>query len=266
MRGSVISHADFMTIGILIVVLTVSLIMNPRCHNQAREWLFLASLVVLPGEGVAAFIVMALSNLGPSKIDLYIFRIDSFFGYPEFYIGQFLHSHPWAGILLSSAYSLLGSAMLATFATYLWKRSKREALTVAITFLLNLFAAIPIYLLFPVCGPRYAFPDFPSMPSQYLIPHMMVLPYPPNGIPSVHTSTALIVLYLMRYWHTGRIFGTIFLLLTIFSTLGLGHHYFFDLICAIPYSIGIIYCAESLTSLQPVVNSVAQASTCGSNQ
>lgn len=67
-----ISHADFITIGILIITLSISLILNPKHNNQAREWLFLASLAILPGEGVAASIVAALSYLRPGKIDIYM--------------------------------------------------------------------------------------------------------------------------------------------------------------------------------------------------
>jgi membrane-associated phospholipid phosphatase len=60
----------------------------------------------------------------------------------------------------------------------------------------------------------------------------------PNGIPSVHASTALLVLWFLRRWWWGRISGVVFLILTIFATLGSGEHYLFDLFCALRYAIG----------------------------
>jgi hypothetical protein len=242
-----IGHADFVVVGILVIVLSIAMLRNAVRDNNANEWLFLAAVAVLPGEGIAASIVTSLSHLRPGKIDLYICWIDGLVGYPEFHIGKFVNAHLWASILSSISYSLLGSAMLATFAIYLRRRSECETLTVAIAFILNLFAAIPIYLLFPVCGPIYAFPDFPALPPQHLVPHLLVLSFPPNGLPSVHTSTALLVFYFLRHWHVGRTIGAIFLALTVFSTLGGGEHYLFDLICAIPYSIGIVWCADCIS-------------------
>jgi len=106
------------------------------------------------------------------------------------------------------------------------------------TFALNMILAVPIYFLLPVCGPRYVFKAFPS-DADSQIPHPVFLSYPPNGIPSVHFSTALLIFWFLRRWKMGRIFGAVFLLLTFLATLGLGEHYLFDLIVAVPYTFGI---------------------------
>jgi hypothetical protein len=241
-----IGHADFVVIGALFLTLAISLLQKNPPHRRAKEWLLLAALAVLPGEGIAATIVTSLSKLRPGKIDLYVCWIDSFFGYPGFRVGQFVYAHFWARILSSISYGLLGSAMLATVAVYLWQRPDREALAVATAFIINLFGAIPIYLLFPVCGPIYAFPNFPALPSAHFALQPIALAFPPNGVPSVHTSTALLVLWFLRRWPSGRIFGSIFLALTVFSTLGAGEHYLVDLICAFPYALCVAWCTPRL--------------------
>jgi hypothetical protein len=50
-------------------------------------------------------------------------------------------------------------------------------------------------------------------------------------------------LWLLRHWKAGRIFGAVFLALTILATLGLGEHYIFDLFCAVPYAAIVLWIA-----------------------
>jgi hypothetical protein len=42
-------------------------------------------------------------------------------------------------------------------------------------------------------------------------------------------------------WTWGRVFGIAFLALTALATMGSGQHYFFDLLCAVPYASAIAY-------------------------
>jgi hypothetical protein len=149
-------------------------------------------------------------------------------------------------ILTSVSYGLLSVAIFATFAVYLVLRPEREALRVAQAFLLNLFVAVPIYLLFPVCGPAFAFPAFPTLPPSHLVPQMLSISAAPNGVPSVHMSSALLILWFLMPWPWGRAIGGIYLGLMILSTLGSGQHYLFDLLCAVPYAALIIWIVRVL--------------------
>ena len=113
----------------------------------------------------------------------------------------------------------------------------------------NFVAIVPLYLLFPVCGPGYAFPALPGP----LLAHPFLLHAAPNGVPSGHTSSALLILALLWPWKWARLFGFLFLGLTVFATLGSGQHYFFDLLCAVPYAAGVLYLTRStLTQKAPV--------------
>jgi membrane-associated phospholipid phosphatase len=128
------------------------------------------------------------------------------------------------------------------FAIHLYRSELNETLRVARTLVFNLVAALPIYVLVPACGPRNTFPKyFPDVVPHGIYPHSAALVGPPNAFPSVHTSSALLIFWFLRKWPAGRIFGLVFLLLTIVATLGSGEHWFVDLIAAVPYTI-LVYC------------------------
>jgi len=207
-------------------------------------WLFCASVLVIPCFILSNIVVQTASVIRPLKIDLYVYQIDKLFGEPSFVIGRLVAHNVSLWILLDFAYNVLPWAIIATFATYLFLRSYAESLAVLRTFLLNLVAAVPLYLLFPVCGPIFAFPHYPFQEPEHLVPRMLALTAEPNGVPSVHTSSALFILWYLWPWRLGRCIGIVFLVLTILATLGLGEHYFFDLLCAVPYAIGVYWVAR----------------------
>lgn len=180
------------------------------------------------------------------KLDYYIFWIDGLLSFePSFVIGRLLQHIAWLKWTAFAAYDLMPATMVVVFAVYLIKRPLVEASRVVATFGLNLFGGLPFYLLFPVCGPKYAFPSFPFHAPAHLIPHAIILlGPPPNGIPSVHTSTALLTFWFLRRWPAGRIAGAGFVALTVLATLGTGEHYLFDLVCAVPYAIAVVRIAN----------------------
>lgn len=124
------------------------------------------------------------------------------------------------------------------FGGYLLDRP--DAMSLVPAFVLNLLLSLPSYLLFRVCGPSYAFPSFPALPSGPVVPHPVFLTAPPNGIRSIHFSMALLFWYGRKLpfgcWITG-----IYLLLTAIATTASGEHYVFALVVAVPYAILICY-------------------------
>lgn len=238
--------------GVAVVALAIPLLAwrwfaVPR-DRMRTEWLLVAAGLMEPADALAQFTANWLSWLRPLKYDLFVYRMDGLFGEPSFQIGQVVASHRWLILLVSVSYGCMPVAMLGTFAVYLWMRSAAETLVVARTLALNLFASVGFYLLFPVCGPAFAFPKFPLLPPPHLSPHLMAIAAAPNGVPSVHTSTALLTLYFLRRWRWGRVGGGIFLILTAIATLGSGQHYLFDLLCAVPYAAGIVWLGRSRKS------------------
>ena len=214
--------------------------------RKRTEWLILAAMFFKAISMFSLSIARDLSLLRPLKFDLYVFHIDSFFGNPSFRLGHVVAAHSWLWILLNFSYDTTEMAVFGVFAAYLYLCSEAETIRLVKTFLFNIVAAVPIYLLFPVCGPRFAFPSFPALPPTPIIPHMQGIAAAPNGIPSVHTSTALLILWFLWRWPWGRVAGLICLLLTVLATLGGGQHYLFDLICSIPYTGAILWAVHKL--------------------
>lgn len=201
---------------------------------------FLAPLLI----GAALY---AASQARPMKLDFYVYAWEHalFGGDPSFALGRLFGAFPLLNLTAALAYNGLMLVVLLVFGLYLWKRSESEAFFAAKVFFANATLSIPLFLLFPVCGPRHVFPEFPSDPGS--IPVRLVASFdPPNGVPSVHLSTALLIAFFLWRWPAGRVFGTVFVALTALATLGSGEHYVFDLIAAIPYAFGVFRVASAV--------------------
>ena len=228
--------------GIAVVAVTVPLLVlrwffvpSARKHT---EWMLVAATLAEPAGALAEGIANWISRLDPLKYDLYIYQFDHSIGDPGFHIAQFVDTYRWAHILVSVSYGLLPAAMFGVFCVNLL-HSEAEALRVARALLYNVMIAPLLYLLFPVCGPRFAFPSFPNLPVD-VFAHPIAIAAAPNGVPSVHTSSALLILWFLRRSTYGKATGSVFLTLTVLATLGSGQHYVFDLLAALPYSLAIV--------------------------
>jgi hypothetical protein len=214
--------------------------------RKRSEYLLVMTLFSVVTGGVAQGIANSLTYLRPLKYDLYIYRIDRIFGEPSFILGKIVAAQVWLQYLLVFSYGIIAMIMFGVFAVYLYFRSESEAWQVALTFGINFMAILPLYFLCPVCGPRYAFPNFPETPINVVV-RSIPIHAAPNGVPSGHTSAALLILWFLWHWTWGRVIGSIFLILTVFATLGSGQHYLFDLLCAVPYAAGVHWIAQRIT-------------------
>jgi PAP2 superfamily len=204
--------------------------------RKRTEWMLVIASVAIPVNALAEWAASSLSRLRPLKYDQFIYVFDAFLGQPSFALGRIVEHHMPLKILVSVSYGVLSVMIPLTFAAYLWLCSEEETLVMAKTFVLDFFLAIPIYLIIPVCGPAFAFSGFPFNQPAGLTPHLIAINAAPNGIPSVHMASALLILWFLRRWPWGLFAGTTFLALTVLSTLGSGQHYVFDLVCAVPYA------------------------------
>ena len=200
--------------------------------------MLVAAALVVPVSATAEWITASLSRVRPLKYDQFVYCIDAYLDQPSFMLGRMVAESNGLNILVSVSYGLLPVMMLLVFATYLWNREEDLGLVVTV-FVLNLFLAVPLYLIFPVCGPAFAFSGFPNH-EPTIVPHLMPIPAPPNGVPSVHMSSALFILWFLLKWRIGMVVGAAFLFLTALATMGSGQHYFFDLLCALPYAL-VVY-------------------------
>jgi len=218
-------------------------------HGTSRRLNLLMAAVTLtiPGQILAALGAVGADRLRPYKLDLYIYGIDRLLGgHASFGLGRLVVGHESTIVFLALTYQVLPLAMVAIFAGYLWHRPEQEAWIMASVFLLSLAFSVPFYLLCPVCGPAYAFPGFPALPAGPIVPHPILLDAPANGVPSIHFSTALLVLWYGRKLPLGRSLGAAYVALTAVSTLASGEHYLFDLLAAVPYAALLVALGERI--------------------
>ncbi len=234
------------------LVPAVALILMACCvyalsYGSSRRLNLLMAAVTLtiPGQILAALGAVSADRLRPYKLDLYIYEIDKLLGVQaSFALGRMVLGHSSTIVLLALTYQLLPLAMVAIFAGYLRHRPEQEAWSVVSVFLLNLALSVPFYLLCPVCGPAYAFPGFSALPAGPVVPHPILLDAPANGVPSIHFSTAVLILWYGRKLPFGRSIGVVYAVLTAVSTLASGEHYLFDLLVAVPYAALVVGVGE----------------------
>jgi hypothetical protein len=237
-----IAFLNLWAIGIVLFISAIELIRRPR--NRGMEGLFvtafLSFLVLFSIDNWALSLVSRVTSV---RYDQFVFCFDRFFGSPSFFIGRLFITYPLYKQISLFAYMLAPSVCLAIGTVYFFLCPFEDAVSCVRAVLFACLLAYPVFAVFPVAGPLYAFPSFPSDPPLAFIPQVVHLYAVPNGVPSVHMTLALIVFWFARRWKLGVVLGLIFVLLTISATLGLGEHYLFDLLVAVPYTVLVNYLA-----------------------
>jgi hypothetical protein len=254
-----IAYPSVPCVFVLVIAMAVRWFAVPS-DQRRTEWMLVVASLALPVNAVAEWCANQLDRIRPLKYDLYVYRIDALLGQPSFAIGKVVEHHSSLKILVSFSYGLLAIMIPLTFAAYLWLASEAETLVLVRAFLLDFFLAVPVYLFIPVCGPAFAFPDFPFNGQQNIPLHPIRIAAAPNGIPSVHMASALLIFWFLRRWRWGLVTGAGFAALTAFATLGSGQHYLVDLICAVPYS-AVIYRISRQKALTPAVSRIFHAAS-----
>jgi hypothetical protein len=245
-----IAYPSVPCVFVLVIAMAVRWFAVPS-DQKRTEWMLVIAALALPIKALAEWCATRLDRIRPLKYDLYVYRIDALFGQPSFATGSVVEHHASLKILVSVSYGLLAIMIPLTFAAYLWLASEIETVVLAYAFLLDFFLAVPIYLVIPVCGPAFAFPNFPFNGQQNISPHPIPIAAAPNGIPSVHMASALLIFWFLRRWRWGTVVGAGFAGLTAFATLGSGQHYFVDLICAVPYSVVVYRISREIAKTSP---------------
>lgn len=248
-------------LGVMLVLGCMARWLAVPLDRKRTEYVLITAIFTILISATAQSIANHLSRLRPLKYDLYIYAFDSFFGQPSFALGRFTLHHLWLEWILQFAYGAMPTAATLVLVPYIYLRES-ELRPAVKALIINLLAAPFFYLLFPVCGPQFAFPHFPAAAGK-VVPHLILLTAAPNGVPSVHTSTAILLLLLCRRWRIGTILGSLYLALIVLSTLASGQHYLFDLFAAIPYAYavarlsGLIGKSSRLVDTRQVENDIA---------
>jgi hypothetical protein len=214
---------------------------HDRLRSAVLPLLIVVALAALNGPLLAR-----LASLFPKTFDSALYAFDGTLGMQfSFAAGKVLRRWPWIldGALI--VYCVLPVVLMLVFAQQL-RRCGPDARRVLIAFCCAGPIGIIFYCLLPACGPAYflgaKFPFNPPSMQQIgnVIAHGPPLNAYRNAFPSLHFAWAL-----LAWWYSDglvlfmRAALLIFLALTGVSALGLGEHYFVDLVATLPFALMI---------------------------
>jgi hypothetical protein len=220
--------------------LAVDLNVRPAHYERNIKLLILIGITTVFGM-VTSFAVPLLNRIRPIKYDLYVYRIDGVFGFePSFVLARAVRKSPFVAAFIVLCYRGLISAITAALAFHSISGSRREFRAAVRAFVLVIYVGAIFYVAIPVAGPRYVFKTFPMDAAAVSVSPVLVHAAP-NGMPSVHMSCALLILFFCWKDRVARRLAAIFAGLTAIAALATGEHYLVDLVAALPYTVLILW-------------------------
>jgi hypothetical protein len=202
-------------------------------------------LFVLLGYESSALLEVA-GRLHPATFDLFLYNFDASLGVqPSFGAGQLVLRFYWLTRIALIFYFALPIPLMMIYAKQLVRR-RSVAMAAFLGFCVVGPAGVIFYNLLPACGPIYLLGSkFPFEPlSSQQVKEMLIHPVLVSGVrnafPSLHVAWALLASwYAMGLSNWTKVFVLLFLAVTVVATLGLGEHYFIDLVAALPFALMI---------------------------
>ena len=237
LRGGAVTVGN----GPLIVLTGLALLVGARWQGirraDALRAISIGALIILATKMGDAWLHLT-AIIRPTVWDQYAALADRALAQPSWLVGQVVDAAgPGLQFMLHWVYIELPVAAMAV-AAYQLRNVVTEGWPqhfLIRTFLVLGLVGPVIYVLFPVVGPAFAFPDhWPSLSiPAHLVPQPMPFDTetPRNCMPSMHTAWALAVFLHSRNgprWL--QVGGTLWLACTIAATLGFGYHYGIDLV------------------------------------
>ena len=209
---------------------------------------FLPTVLFVGSEYLASTLLDITERLHPKVFDLYLYYFDcSLRVQISFALGKLFVMWPWLRIAGLAFYLALPLPLALVFAARL-RRSVRSAIPVMLAFLITGPLGILFYNMLPACGPIHIFgPAFPLQPPSisevmHLQLETILIPHDArNAIPSLHMTWVLLVWWSSRKlapWVRAIAFA--FLAFTFVATMGIGEHYFVDVIVAYPFAVMVV--------------------------
>jgi hypothetical protein len=216
-------------------------------RNRERTLLLYALLPAvasLGSEYLSPLLMRATETLHPKTLDLYLYSFDCSLRIQfSFLVGQMFARHEWLSFAGTVFYIALPLPLALVYAANLRLKGP-DAFPVMLAFLATGPIGILYYNLVPATGPIHIFgQNFPWHPlstpqAMNLILETLAVKGPRNAIPSLHMTWVLLV-----WWNSKglarwiRAVALAFVIFTVLATLGIGEHYFVDLIVAFPFAL-----------------------------
>jgi hypothetical protein len=240
-----VAWLSFLGLGSFLV-LALRLTWEPRTNSKLLALALIPSLLFMSSDWAAYYLLAYTEKLHPRVFDLNLYSFDATLRVQlPFLIGQWFQKLPWFRSISFFFYIGL-PIVIAIVYTGLLLRNTRRSLSAMTAFLITGPMGILFYNLLPAMGPIYIFEEtFPGQPLSFAQIHKLLVeplafPGPRNAIPSLHMAWVILAWWFSRGlspWR--RVLAALFLLFTFFSTMGLGEHYFVDLVAAVPFSLFI---------------------------
>jgi len=216
-------------------------------RNRNRTFLlyaFLPAVLFVASDYMASTLLDYTAALHPKTFDLYLYSVDCSLRVQfSFLLGQVFSRYLWFRFAALLFYIALPLPLALVYAAHLRLRNK-SALPVMLAFLVTGPMGVLFYNLVPATGPVHlfgqSFPWHPMSTAQAM--HLLLETVPvkgaQNAIPSLHMAWVL-----LAWWNSKglsrwiRAIALAFLIFTVFATLGIGEHYFVDLVVAFPFAL-----------------------------
>ncbi|MFL6299834.1 MAG: phosphatase PAP2 family protein [Terriglobales bacterium] len=224
----------------------------------------LASALFCGSDFFAGPLLNLTTALHPRTLDLYLLYFDGSLGFqPSFLAGELFFRAPWLHSFCMFIYVTLPFSMAVAYGNQLL-RNKSFGFPMMASFVITGPIGVLFYNLFPASGPRHVFlSQFPLHPpiakdfAQILLAPVPVEAYAPrNAIPSLHMAWVI----LAWWWSRGLSWGPrtivlVYVIFTAIATIGVGEHYFIDLLVALPFAV-MLQAAVTFSARKGVWNKV----------
>jgi len=216
-------------------------------RNQDRAlflYAFLPAVLFVASDYMASTLLDYTEILHPKTFDLYLYSVDSSLRVQfSFLLGQMFARFQWFRFTGLLFYIALPLPLALVYAAHLRLKDKK-AFPVMLAFLVTGPIGVLFYNMVPACGPVHVFgQNFPWHPlSTSQATHMVLETIPlkgaRNAIPSLHMAWVL-----LAWWNSKalsrwiRVIALAFVIFTVLATLGIGEHYFVDLVVAFPFAL-----------------------------
>ena len=216
-------------------------------RNRDRTLLlyaFLPAVGFVASEYFAPILMNYTEALHPKTLDLYLYSFDCSLRIQfSFLAGQVFARHEWLNFTGILFYIALPLPLALVYAANL-RRKGKDAFPVMLAFLVTGPLGVLFYNMVAATGPIHIFGDrFPWHPLTMAQAMNLVLETLPakgarNAIPSLHMAWVLLIWWNSRglaRWIRGVALA--FVIFTVLATLGIGEHYFVDLVVAFPFAL-----------------------------
>ena len=227
-----------------LVILGLRTIWAQEQDRRLLLYAFVPALLFLGSDWMSSSLLSLTEAAHPKTLDLYLYSFEcSLRMQPSFMMGQVFSRWIWLREVSLLFYLALPIPLALVYAGQLIRRKER-ALPVMLAFLATGPVGVAFYNLYPATGPIHLFLErFPFHPltiaqAAHLFLEPVAIASARNAIPSLHMAWVLLAWWSSRglsWWTRG--IALAFLVFTVLATLGIGEHYFIDLVVAYPFAL-----------------------------